>query len=81
MIQENPATKLRLTLGGGHYLDQDMPTPEIIKAIKRVVRLVERQKPPESRKDVQAATLVRDWMETQHQKHGGIKYRNQVDRN
>jgi hypothetical protein len=73
--------RIRLTLGGGHYLDQDFPTPEIMRAMKRVMRLVEAGKPPQSKSDIRAARLIRDWMEKQHQKHGGVKYRNERDRN
>jgi hypothetical protein len=73
--------RIRLILGGGHYLDQDLPTPEIMEAMKRVMRLVEAKKLPQSKSDIRAVTLIRDWMEKQHQKHGGVKYRNEGDRN
>jgi len=73
--------RIRIILGGGHYVDQDFPTPEIMRAMKRIMRLVETKKPPQSKSDILAARLIRRWMEKQHQKHGGVKYRNERDRN
>jgi hypothetical protein len=64
---------VRLDLGGGWCVEQDMPPPKLRGAVRRLNALAQANKPPTRTKDVLAVNAVMKWLDDQHVKHGGVK--------